>query len=50
MTDTGSKAVTEKVAYQSGLTIDDLQGAFVAVGDTEAAAIAFLFVNLNDLS
>jgi hypothetical protein len=34
MPDAGAKPVTKKIADESGLAINNLQGAFMAIGDT----------------
>jgi len=47
---TGSQAVTELFRYQPGLPVHDLQRPLGAGRHTQAAAVAFFFVDLDDLS
>jgi hypothetical protein len=46
-TDTGSQAIAQAVADQSGLAVDDLDSRFMATTGAQAAAIAELLVNFN---
>ena len=48
--DAGAQAVAEEVGDQAGLAVDELQGAFGAIGQALAAAVADLVVNADDLS
>jgi hypothetical protein len=45
----GPQAVAEFIGHDPGLSVDNLQGALRAGGDAEPAAVAFVFVDLNDL-
>jgi hypothetical protein len=50
LAEAGAQTVAKTVAYQFGLTIDNLDSAFSAGGHTIAAAIALLFVYVHNLS
>ena len=43
----GAEAVTEVVGNQAGFAVDNLDGAFGTGRDTESAAVAFLFIDLD---
>jgi hypothetical protein len=45
----GSQAVAEFIGHDPGFSVYDLQGSLRAGGNAEPAAVAFVFVNLNDL-
>jgi hypothetical protein len=44
-----AQAVAEQVAYESSLTVDDLDGSLRAVRDALPASRAFVFVDADDL-
>ena len=44
-----AKAIAEILSYQLCLAVDDINGTFMAGGCTQAAAVAFFFVNMDDL-
>ena len=46
--DAGAETVTEEIADQPGLPVDHLEGPFGTVGDAEPAAVALIFVDLDD--
>jgi hypothetical protein len=48
VTDAGSKAITEEIADEPGLTIDDLYGTLGAIGDAQPTTRALLFIDFND--
>jgi hypothetical protein len=50
MANTRSETVAEKIAYQPGLPVDDLEGAFGAIWNAESAAGASALVYGNDFS
>ena len=50
LADTGAQSVAIEVADHHGFAVDQLQRAFVASGDTITAAVAQIFVDLNDRS
>lgn len=50
VSEAGAETVAEIFGDQSRLAVHELQGALGAVGDAIAAAVAFLFVNPDDLS
>ena len=47
-TEAGAEPVAELVGHQSGLAVDDPQGAFRAIGYALAAAIAQFFIDLDN--
>lgn len=44
----GAQAITKIISGQASFSIDNPQGAFGAVGDAQATAVALGFVNSND--
>jgi hypothetical protein len=46
----GPQAVAEFIGHDPGFSVHDLQGALGAGGNAEPAAVAFVFIDLNDLS
>ena len=46
----GAKAITEFLTDQFGFSIDNLESPLRTVGNTKSAAIAFLLIDLNNLS
>jgi hypothetical protein len=46
----GSQTITEKIAHQACFFVDDLNGAFGAVGNAETASGAFLFIDGDDFA
>ncbi|MPM77258.1 hypothetical protein SDC9_124258 [bioreactor metagenome] len=48
--DAGAEAVAKKIADQPRLAVDQLQRALLTVRNAQAAAVAFGFINLNDLA
>ena len=44
-----AKAIAEILSYQLCLAVDDVDGSLVAGGCAQAAAVAFFFVNMDDL-
>jgi len=50
LAETGSETVTVHVGHELGLSVDDLEGAFVTSGNAEAAAVALRLVDPDDLA
>jgi hypothetical protein len=48
--ETGAQPIAEIVGYQARLAIDNLNGAFRAGRNTETATVAFVLVDVNDIS
>ena len=46
---TVAKAIAEILPHQFCLAVDDINGTFMAGGCAQAAAVAFFFVNMDDL-
>jgi len=44
-----AKAIAEILSHQLCLAVDDINGSLVAGGCAQAAAVAFFFVNMDDL-
>jgi hypothetical protein len=50
MPQTSPQPIAKDFADQPGFTVNDLERPFVTVRNAEPAAVAFFFVNFNDLS
>jgi hypothetical protein len=50
MAEAGAEAITEFLTDQFCFSIDNLEGPLRTVGNTKPAAIAFLLINLYNLS
>jgi hypothetical protein len=50
MADARPQAIAKQVADKPGLSIDQLHGTFMAVRNANTTSVAFLFINLNNLS
>jgi hypothetical protein len=46
----GPQTVAEHIGHNLGFSVHDLQGALGAGGNAEPAPVAFVFIDLNDLS
>ena len=46
---TCAKAVAKQITYESGFSIDDLECTLGAVGNANAASVAFFLINIDDL-
>lgn len=46
--DAGTKTIAEQIADQSCLTVNQLHGPFMTIGNADATSVAFLFINLNN--
>jgi hypothetical protein len=47
---TGTEAIAKLVTDQPCFAVNDLKGAFSAIGNTKSTAVTFLLINLYNLS
>jgi len=45
----GAQSIAKQITYESRLSINDLKRTLRAVGNTNAASVAFFLVNIDDL-